>query len=418
MKQFWFLISLLLLLFGYHSSVQAGDVIIGYDDLARYVKNQNQMVQSKENDVISQKAEIGYLTKSFLPDITAVGGAQTYQSGRLSRRTEPMVNVTATLNIFKSGRDLLKSKINKDKLAIAKLNLKNEYLKQLTEARYLFSTCAFYKSQIHSLKNILFDLNKLQRQTQTKFKSGLIPASELDAIQIFADQMRSEFILIEDNYEHSVDELKVALGIPVRHNIQLESLQKHEYSNFESRSFKNHPSLKALQKEKNIADKKKTQHALWWTPSIDLYGTYDIFTFPDREFSNMRDRDQYTAGVQIKMNIFDRLLSSSKSKSSKYKAKALKNKMVHLDQKLEALVKKLNHGLDLRHELIHQSRKTLNLSQKNLSALKVDFQDGIKNSSDIISAYETLKTSNEKYNEYKTEYRKIEANLLALTESE
>lgn len=397
-----------------HKISLAKVIVITYDDLPSYVKKSNKKVKSKHLLIKSKKSQTNHLIKSFLPEVSASGGYESFQTGDLDLRTEPKLNLEARVNLFRSGKDILEDKIRRDKYEISKYNLQNEYLRQLLISKELFWESYYFKKKLEAINKISTDLIKLSNQAQKKLKSGLILQSEINAIQIFSDQLQTETILLEEDYEHGLDELKVALGIQLTDKIELRAPKKHQHSVSIKENPIKHPALDKIKKEISISEKQRKKHNLWWTPSIDAFGAYNLHTFREREFFDQSDRDEYVGGIQIKMNLFDKLSSSSKSRSEKYKTLSLKSEMEHLHQELEAIVKKLEHGLKVRHQLIHKSKKSFNLSQKLLSQTKEEFQNGIKNSTDMISAYEMFLYRSEKYETFIKDYYILEAQLLAL----
>lgn len=391
-------------------------IIIQYDDIPTYVKNQNKKVRAKNNLIDSKKAQTNYLTKSFLPEVTAAGGLETYKTGNLNSRTDPQFNITAKVNLFRSGKDKLEDKIRNDQLKIARLNFQNQYLAELTTARHLFASSVFYQKQIGFLKNQLHNLKKLNLQAKAKQNSGLISATEVNEIKIYADQLKAELVLLQEDYEHTLDELKVVLGIALDNQIKPSFFKQHSHLSFDQVTVKNHPQVQSLKKQIDVSQKTVKKQKLWWAPSVDIYGSYGLHPFYEREYANIGDRDEYIAGIQLQMTLFDKLTMASKIKSEKYQSQALKNEKIHLEQNLKALVAKLKHGIKVRHDLIHQTQKNLQFLKKNISQLKLEFQNGIKGSGDILSALENLKSTNDRLLEYQRDHLMMEANLMALME--
>lgn len=389
-------------------------VFIHYDEIPTYVKKQNKKVRSKNNLIDSKKAKTNYLKKSFLPEVTAAGGFETYKTGKLNSRTNPQFNITARVNLFRSGKDKLEDKIRNDLLKVAKLNFQNQYLKELTLARHLFATGIFYKKQIRLIKNSLHELKKLHQQAKQKQNSGLISTTEVNAIRLYTDQLKAKLILLQEDYEHTLDELKVTLGIDLSHQIKLNFPKQHSHLSFDQVAVQSHPQIQSLEKKIAISQKTLKKQKLWWAPSIDVYGSYGVHPFYKREYPNINDRDEYIVGVQLQMTLFDKMTISSKIKSEKYKTQALKNEKNHLEQNLKAIIAKLKHGIKVRHDLIHETQKILHFSNKNFAQLKIEFQNGIKNSDDILAAFENLIITNTKLLEYQRDHLMMQANLLAL----
>ena len=418
MIKYILLINLCFLLVCPLSSAHAESLTLNYNELASYVRSKNRKVLSKNDLVNSQKAKTKHLTKSFLPRIDASAGIEKFKTGTVNSRGEPYFKVSSKINIFRSGKDVLENKIQNNKFQISKLNLKSEFLNQLTTARYLYVSANYYKNQIRSFKNILYDLNNLLKQSKSKLQSGLISTSEISAIELYVDEIHTELLLTEEEREHNIDELKTTLGLPHATSLKLNSITRHQHLSFQNKNVLGHPSLATLKKQKSIANQESKKSARWWLPSVDAYGNYGLYTYRKKEYENHKDRDEYVVGLELNIPIFDKLKASSNSVAEKFKSQSLNNESHYLKQELESHFSKLSHGLKLRHKLLHRSKNTLGLARSHLNKLKEEFQNGIKNGTDIISGYETLQLKNQKYNEHLKEYFVLEASLLALTSTE
>lgn len=410
------LISLVLLFSLISNHVLAEVIVLRYDDLPMHVKENNQNVKAKKNLRKASKARTNHLSRSFLPEVNALGGVQNYKSGTFNSRTDPYLSINSSINLFRSGKDYLENKIRRYEHQISMLNLNNEYLKQLTEARYHYLHSIYYSNRLTTKKIIYSEAQSLIRQTRAKIQTGLVSQSELGAIRLYADRLQAEIILLEEDFEHTIDELKVALGLSLntKVKVKLQHNLVHGKHSFSAHDVTNNPALLKLQALADVSNEKSKKHNRWWAPEIDVYGSYNIYTFPEREYASITDRDEYVVGAQIKIPFFDKLTSHSEGKSEKFRKKALDKEAGYLKSKLEALVKKQLHGLKIRHKLLHNSERTLNTARSYISKLKEEFQNGVKNSTDIISAYEAFDLRSQNFNEYTKEYFTLEANLLAL----
>jgi outer membrane protein TolC len=387
---------------------------INYNDLPDYVKSNNQKIKSKKYLVDGYSSQKNHFAKSLLPEVIVSGGVDHFKTRDLDFQTDPKLNLTARVNLFNSGRDILENKIRNYQYEISKLKLKNEYLEQLTLARYLFVSCNYFKKQEELINQTLINLKKLYQQTNQQFQSGLISSTDLNSIEIYQDQLNAELILVKEEFEHTLDELKIAIGVNLNTDLKL-SLD-HQHLSFEDNSYQENPKLKNLEKEIEISKIKNKKYNLWWAPSLDVYSSYELHTYRSRELFDHQDRDDYVTGIQINLPIFDKLNHYSKARFEKMKSKALIAEYDYLDQEIKAEIKKLKHGLEVRDDLIHRFTKTVKISEDQIKKTEEEFLTGIKNSNDIITAFESFLARSYQYHQYVRDYSILKAKLLAIVD--
>lgn len=390
--------------------------MINYDDLPNYVQTKNHRIKSKKFLAESEKSNTNHLFRSFLPEVKISSGIEHFKTGDFDYKTEPSFNIETRVNIFNSGKDLLEHKIKNNRYEIAKLDLQNEYLEQLTLARFLFAECYYFHDQVKVTKKILIQLDDLDEQTQNKKKSGLVNPSDLNAIKIYSQQLTADLTLLEEDYEHTLDQLKVVLGFDLDDKIKIQKGFNIDQSLQDNLSInENYPTIKKIKNEINISDNLRKGYQLWWTPSIDAFSSYDLYTFKEREYLNYEDRDEYVLGIQVKVPLFDKLESHTKSQSEKYKSRALQSELKHYELELESELRKLQHGLKVRKNLMMSYKETLILSKQYIDQIKEEYLNGIKNSLDVISSYDSFLMKSRKYADYFRDYLIIKAKLSSLT---
>lgn len=414
MYQIFILTSLLTI---FSSSSYAKTLALDYDDLPHYVRKSNQEILAKKHLVQSRQAQTQHLTRSFLPEVGASGGYETFQTGNLDFQQQPRFQVQGHLNLFRSGKDVLEEKIRQKRVALAQLNLENEYLEQLTLARHLYVQGLYFQNQIQDLKKVISLIHTNQNLIKNKVDAGLISKTSLYEGDILLSQIRSYKILLNEDYEHTLDELKVSLGVDLDSELKLKDHLKHAHADAFHINTSSLPQVEKFKTQAQISNIQRKKHNNWWTPELDAYSNYTLYTYRNREYFDIDNRDEFVAGISLNIPLFDKLESATASKVEKFRAKAFQAQAKQKNEEFKALVKKLQHGIKVRHQLIHQSLQTLNLAQTYLFKSREEFATGVKDSSAMLSAIQTLWEEHQRQNLYLKEYHMLEANLSALAEN-
>src|SRR5687768_9611401 len=78
-----------------------------YEELPRLLREKNRGVQASSLSVEAARERTGSLTRSFLPRVEAIGGAEHFKTGNYPVATQPYGGIEATVNVFRGGLDSL-----------------------------------------------------------------------------------------------------------------------------------------------------------------------------------------------------------------------------------------------------------------------------------------------------------------------
>jgi outer membrane protein len=366
----------------------------------------NLMMKGSEDSFQAAQTRTKYLHRSFLPNINAHGGVETFQTGSQSRKTEPVAGLAGSINLLRGGRDYLEERLRKENAALKSVELQKSSLSELTRARNLFVNILFFREIKGHYREALSNNKANLGMVQTRIDAGITTETDKLDFKINRNQLNQELAILDEEIEHSVDLLSVVLGLPASTKLQISDAIGHSDKDVDvALSFiaSDHYDISILQRKRTLMDIKKKKANLWWTPSLDLYAHYSLYPFREREQTLIENRDEAVVGLQMKMNLFDGLQSQKEAKSFKYQSSAYRKIALQKERELEAHFRKLQHTLKLRRNLVHNMKKNVSQGRHYLSLTRGEYELGTKNSPDVLSASERLLVLNRRYSEVRRE---------------
>jgi outer membrane protein TolC len=391
---------ILLCLFGPSLSFGAESVRLSFEDLPRLVEAQNLEVQGAKSFLHAADARTKYLHRSFLPDISAYGGAEVSQQSTVGRKTEPIAGAEANINLLRGGRDYLEENIRQEETALQSYHYKKNTLQELTRARDLFINVLFLEELITNYHQALRRNKENLAMVQTKIDAGLTTETDKLDFEINQIQLNQELAILKEDHEHSLELLRAVLGLDTNTKLTLQGRLTHAEKEAQVKAAfdpSQHHDVSILEKQKNIAKIEKNKAQLWWTPSVDIYANYKLQPFREREQNLLRDRDEAVAGIQMSLNLFDGLKSHNEAKSLRYQSKGYEQQAQQKARELEVQFSALQHRLKLRHDLIHSIQKSVRQGREYLNRTRDEYRLGTKNSPDVLSASQRILDLSRRY---------------------
>jgi outer membrane protein TolC len=405
----------LLLFLTLTTAAQAETVTVRFDDLPALIASQNRRVLAGEDLAASEKSRTGHLTRSFLPHVKAYGGGEAFQTGDFGEMTQPVGGVEGRINLFRGGRDGLEEKIRKGLAAISESALEQRSREELLRARRLFSEILFYRQKISDLKEAISLCRQTTGLVQRRIDAGLTTETDRLEFDITRRQFEQELALAQEDYEHTVDELRIVLGLTDGLDVQGSLSHFHDADLEEARlKSREHPEVKQLQGQKEISQMQKKQSNRWWTPSVDLYGGYTLYPFRERERFSLGGRDEAVVGGRITFEIFDGLNSSAEAAAQKHRAAAFRQEAARKGEEVEGLFRRLQHELKARHEVVHLIERNLSEGRRYLSLSTEEYERGVKNSRDMLASLQRFLDQERNHSTALMEYLTVKSELLGL----
>jgi outer membrane protein TolC len=397
------------------SSVQA--LTVRFDDLPRLVKSQNENIKAETSLVKASQTETHHLTRSFLPKVHAQGGGEVFKTENFDTMTNPVGSIDLNLNIINGGKDYIEEKISQSAHALSQDRRERIYAQELLEARSLFAEILYQSEIIRTLEYSLRLNQNNVSAVEKRIQAGLTTKTDRLDFQIYLSQLRQELVLAREDHEHAIEELKVSLGLPLESSLQVNGSLNHAHDrelNLSSIDPELHPDVQILQKQERILELEKNQANRWWAPSLDVYASYALNPFRERNFFPQSDRDEAVGGIRLSLNLFDGLESHTKAKAFKYRAQAQRHQAQHRSHEVITLYERYRHELQIRHDLVHSVEQSAVNSQDYLALTLSEYETGVKNAPDVLSASQRILDDKRRLADICRDYWLIKAKLLAL----
>lgn len=398
-------------------SAHAETVAIRFDDLPEWVANQNKNVLAGQSFVAGAQSQTGHLKRSFLPKIRAEGGGEVGKTGTFDTTVEPFGEIETRLNLSRGGKDSLEEKVLGAKVGLSDANKTKTYLRELSRARLLFAEALYYQEVLKSLPQVSSLTREQLGMVQQQISAGLTTDSDRLGFEIFLNQLKAEQLLQKEDYESAVSEMKAIMGVPLETEIKL----THGFEGSPTEdllslplNLEDHQDILLLKKQAEVADLQKKQVDRWWTPAVDVYGGYALYTFRQIQFPTIDERKAAFGGVNVSFQIFDGLNARTQGRFLQHQAKGYALEAEQKRRELEALFEKLKHELANRRKLMRLISQNINLGSKYLSMASDEYRRGVKTGPQLLEALQNYWEEKRRLSDIRREYLRIQAELMSL----
>ena len=258
---------------------------------------------------------------------------------------------------------------------------------------------------------------KIRAQAERRAKSGVATRSDTLEFNIHNSELEEGI----ESLKHENKILKIGLlpllGLTSEDELQFQDDLLHEHDDaFIAKSFegKSHPQVTSINAEYEAYQLQKKSNKLWWTPSLDVYGGYYMYTLRDRDYLAQSARDDTVIGARITFEIFDGLRFQNLATSNHYQAEAKRLQGKHAEKQTYAQYLMLKEDLLHTHEVMHYVEDRIIKSKDYLRITLGEYDRGVKNSLDALTAMQRYYRYEKQFLEKKREYQTIKSDMLAL----
>lgn len=407
---------LLLLLSGF-SSAQAEPLTLTFDDLPKWVANENRSVLAGQSFVEGAQSQTGHLNRSFLPRIRADGGGELEKTGTFDANVQPYGEIETRVNVFRGGKDRLEEKVLGLEVDLSKARKDKIYLQELAHARLLYAEGLYYQQLLRALPRVTGQTRAQLGRVQKQISAGLAPESDRLGFEIFLNRLKADKLLQEEDHEHALSEVKAILGIPFDTSIKL--VLRNESALLKGLlnaplNVEEHQDIILLKKKAEITAFKQRKESKWWTPAIDVYGGYALYTFRQLQEQPLNERTSAFTGVNLSFQIFDGLEARTRKRALQHQGKGYALQAEQKRRELETLFEKLKHELKNRRELMAIISKNVGLGKNYLTMTSDEYRRGVKTGPELLDALKKYWEDMRHLAEVQREYLQIKAKLMAL----
>lgn len=377
----------------------------------------NLSIQSFSKAKDAEKVRTGFLGRSFLPYLTFELGQEKFQTGRYQSYSNPYGQLEARFNLFRGGRDALESGIRDHQAKIGAYNLDSAFREELNKVRKLQWQVIYNNELIKVIESEKRENALIKEQAIRRAKSGI--ATKSDTLEFTIHDSELEESLESLHHENKI--LKIALlpllGLESEEALQFKEPLVHDHDDelLEKRhSSKSYPQVARLNSEYEGFELQKKSVNRWWTPSLDLYGGYYLYTLRDRDYLAINARDDRVIGLRMTFELFDGLRSYNQGTSTQYIAESKKLMARHMERQTDAQFIMYQEDMKHTHEVMHYIEDRIKKSKVYLTFTLQEYDRGVKNSLDALVAMQRYYRYEKEYLIKKKEYQVFKADLLAI----
>lgn len=396
---------------------QAREISLRESDLPDFVKTQNALVQAQRKTAQSFEVRRGHLARSFLPTASLSAGQEHFQYVSPDYKTQPYYSAQLELNLYNGGKDKLTDELYDIEYEQSKSLTKVKLYSKLEEARKAFWSSVFLDANIKRHQEILKLINDYKRKAIQRIKGGVATRSDRFHFEIKETQLQQEVQKMRLAYEQQTQHLKVLLGLSQQDTLRLdqELAHSHDWRRLVEHSESSHsyliqPYLFEVQKHKVLSDLNSRK----WLPQLDAYALYAQknqrmeFDRADEE-----DRRQTAIGLRATWQFSDVLNARVEKDRSHLLAEAGQFQVDFEQQELESELHFEIEELALIDSLVHGTLENVERSKKLLSLIDGEYRRGVKSSEDMLSAIETLLSSEVRHMEVIKDFHYARAHIMA-----
>jgi outer membrane protein len=233
---------------------------------------------------------------------------------------------------------------------------------------------------------------KILDYTQQRLQAGYELPIEVTKAQLTSARIEQRLAQLEDQDDSISDQLRDQLGVPPDQPLQvatedIPATGNQAVADLVNQALQNNVELKQAESQQAAsAAILKGEHGSYF-PTISVIGQYNVLTKYNNytEFFNKFERNNFIAGVEVKIPIFAASTSAAVSLARANFSSA----------QLTVDIKRRQLSLDVRHQARHVhememarqvAQLEMNLSQQSLEVLQAQFQQGRATLRDLESA--------------------------------
>lgn len=393
----------------------AAEVNLSFEDLPKLIREKNKNVEGAVLARDAAQIKTGHLLRSYLPSIKGHTGAETFETGVYTTQTQPIWGVEANINIYRGGKDFLEDKVRSSQANAANASLQRTFSNELQTARKLYWQIVSNRESIRSLKASLEQNDRNLAMANRRISRGLSSETDRLEFQIHKNQLKEEIESIEHDTTLLQISLSAILGAEKSTMFKTAEVVPHVHDEEllkKKVEIEKHPDYVFLKFNHESLYSQHRQLGRWWLPSIDVYASQQLFNLRERDFLTESDRIDTVAGARLTLE-FD-FVKAAESSSLGLQAQGIEKQSQQKARSLESDVEVAKEELKHDHELIHYSEERVEQGKKYLARVLDEYNRGVKNSVDVLSAAQRYLTFQREFTQRRTNYQIRKSGVLFL----
>lgn len=404
---------MLLYLIIFLSSFSFAQEVLKFEDLPGLVEGSNKKVTAAVLDLNASEMRLGYFRRSFLPQVQASLGHETFETGPYRDMSQPFYSLRGAVNLYRGGRDQLEDKARRSERngmdAVAERTLQEE----LFEARELFWNLVYLR-EIRNLYLKTLEQNVRNLQSASKrINAGLATKVDRLEFEVSGTQLDQDLARVEVDISNHQRKIAALVGKSPETQFSTIDLIPHSHDDPTAKETLNFALYRDVRMEMaNQLNLETSSQILkrWWVPNFEVYAESTLFTFREREYFPQRDRVDNAIGFQLALS-FDGFQQKKDGEALSARARASSLRAEQIKAETEADFNTAKQELTLLHDLIHEGEKNVEKGQDYLNAILGEYSRGIKNSPDVLSASLKNLEFRKRFAELRRDYAIVNAKL-------
>lgn len=388
---------------------------LAFEDLPRLVAERNDEARGAALQAEGAKRREGHLRRSWLPTAEAQAGGERFQTAAYAWRSEPYGSLEAVLNLYRGGHDALEDRTRQGEAALVSAAAKQSLADELLAARKSYWELVSGRELLGIIQEASDRNEKHLELAERRIKAGL--ATEADRLEFQinrsllaeeAESLRHEDTLIQFD-------IAARLGSPPGTAFVTSTSVPHGHDEaLLAAGGSLPPAVASLQASEAVAAGQGLAAARWWTPSLDLYGGYSLYTLRDRDYPSQGLRDDRVAGLRLRVPFFDGLKSQTEAAALTLRREGYARQAQQAARLYASEVERAKEELRHVHELVHNGEDRIEQGRRYLAVILDEYGRGVKNSLDVLGAAQRQLSFRRQSAERRRDYALAQTRLLQL----
>lgn len=392
-------------------------VELRFEDIPRLVAEKNQRVSGAERLADGARARAGYLGRSYLPTLGLEAGAERFETLRFEPKTQPFGHLEARVNLYRGGRDGLQAKTIDGQVDALSADARRIRATEVASARRTYWRLVSSRETAKVIEAAVSQNARLLETANRRISRGLATETDRLEFEIHRSQLQEELESL--NHAALLLEIRLAADLGLLPGTRFKTPDRIEHDHDEALlaapfAAAAHPDARSLDARRRSLDLERKKAQRWWTPSVDAYGGYYLYTLRERDSLSQRERGDKAVGLRLSVPLFDGLRSRAEAESWRIQADGVGRQTAQRELAVDAEVRVAKEDLRHDHELIHYAEERIEQGRRYLARTLEEYERGVKNSLDALGAAQRYLGYSRAYAERRRDYQVTKAGLLAL----
>lgn len=389
------------------------------DNLKDLIFSKNERVSAARLEADSAKERDGLLWRSFLPSVEIYTAQESFKTGSLGQKTQPVYGVEARMNLFNGAQDILNSRVRTLEVDKSSSKVLRVSAEELEAARTLYWSILYLKEKFVLLEKTLEANRQNLISAQRRIKSGVATDSDRFEFEMKDVDLRREMAKTKLDLESLERGLKNRLGLGEEQRLSYSEAMVHDHD-YESKLKGTAKSQEYLYKELFVSGEQQrlssqVQGRSWW-PRVDLFAAQNKYNERIESAgpgSTSDEQVESVVGVRATLSFSAGFEGSREAKAQAKEALALTKAAEFEKREMESQLKNQIASLSQLHDQVHEAEENIARAERYYALTQSEYNRGVKNSPDVLGASEKLFDMRHKRLEIIRDFQVIKAQVFA-----